>query len=1134
MTAEPTPSFEALIARMQKAGFDTEGFISSIAQQSASRESVPTKSAVPILSVTPLSLSAALRGCFLPSDLTTDVIADQTAIAEIVAVSDVLSTGTQRVWQLQPEARRDILVQAHNSQLLRQTSGALKGLSPYDREGPLLRRVLAGERLDLDLLELDELEHLATIAEWLTGSGLADLPSPSALRRIIAQRGVLDPFRLLVGRPLKAGPDGSEDRVVGRSAQTERLRAYVGLREPEELKHYVTRTLDSMWSAVTLGKDANRPLLVRGIGGMGKSTLIGKFVLDHALFAEVTLPFAYLDFDRAALAPRQPLQLLIDIAVQLGLCLPQAEPELSKYRSDLRQTIDNQASNFTRRQRESATGSELSSYCEALRSIVEKVNKGRAPVLIVFDTYEVVQYDEEAVAGVNALINALRTPALGEWSSLRLVIAGRGDLADIETPHKPVDLQQLSLAETAALLRRRSKAEALDLTEALIAALAPALRNSPLDVIVVTNWLKGQQSDQRASLLASLIEGIDREIDAATHGEGEGGVERGSKVRVELLTLQITGILTRRMIEHINDKDVRRLVVPGLVVRTITPEIIRDVMAQVSGLCDDQHPLAPGAEHEFFRRLENERWLVSRQGAVLRHRPEVRRAMLALLRAKDRQSFDAANERALERFRAQAKQDEISRAETIYHMLLGARVPLEEADALWTPSMARHLASAVDDLSEPAQSYLKAKLGRSVPVTTLAAFALPILTSLLSASGPRLLRRLGTTAFLKLLDANPAVEVSSASRGLRLEAVYRTGQWSRLRDAGANRIVRDKEIEAAIELLARGRLGNVASLDVSTLHSLRFVLRWATRDSMADELFAGQVNRFSLAVHSPAAVMEIPEIAWDFATFMACGYRRRLKVNLEPVMTQASEFARSATPLPDAAAGSDALRILAFFETASDRPILRRVDLDNHFAVISRSEVKAFFDFFGAYPAEQQANTFVLEDISLKEDPNLVGRGQRLIERLAQFEGDYVIADVEITREFAAVVRGCIASRSHRVAERALRLLAYKHPDWLEPLGNALTRAFDGKVPTRLGWLSTINRYLGSGERVRKAKQNADGRAILSLADEAAKLSGAVDVYAELLGDRKDSKDAQDFIALSRAFSDWVAMIDQASKRELP
>jgi hypothetical protein len=269
----------------------------------------------------------------------------------------------------------------------------------------------------------------------------------SKLRRLIAQRGILDPFRLLVGRKVKAGPDGSEDRVVGRGAQTERLRAYVGLREPEE-----TQALRDAGRSTRCGRrspftDANQPLLVRGIGGMGKSTLIGKFVLDHALFAGVDLPFAYLDFDSAALAPRQPLQLLIEIAVQLGLCLPLAEPDLSRFRGDLRQTIDNQARNFTRRQRESATGSELSSYCESLRSIVEKVNGGRAPVLIVFDTYEIVQYDEEAVAGVNALINTLRTPAMREWSNLRLVIAGRGDLADIDTPQKPVDLRQLSLKE---------------------------------------------------------------------------------------------------------------------------------------------------------------------------------------------------------------------------------------------------------------------------------------------------------------------------------------------------------------------------------------------------------------------------------------------------------------------------------------------------------------------------------------------------------------------------------------------------------------------------------------------------------------------------------------------------------------
>jgi hypothetical protein len=95
-------------------------------------------------------------------------------------------------------------------------------------------------------------------------------------------------------------------------------------------------------------------------------------------------------------------------------------------------------------------------------------------------------------------------------------------------------------------LRRRSKTEALDLTEAHIAALTPALRNSPLDVIVVTNWLKGRKPEQRAPLLASLIEGIDRETDAATQSEDEDGAE--------LVALRITGILTRRMIEHINDK----------------------------------------------------------------------------------------------------------------------------------------------------------------------------------------------------------------------------------------------------------------------------------------------------------------------------------------------------------------------------------------------------------------------------------------------------------------------------------------------------------------------------------------------------------------------------------------------------
>lgn len=1116
MSTRPVAAIEDALARLRSAGFDTEGFISSIDARSASWAAAQTEQAAPAPLVSPFALAAATRGCFLPSDLTSDTAADRSSIDAVIAVSDVLSSGSERAWQLRPEARRDILMQARSDKLLAAASQAVEALNPRDREGPLLRRVLAGERPDPDLLDIEELEHLATVAEWLQGSDLATLPRPVDLRRLIAQREIFDPFRLLVGRNVKAGPDGSQDRVVGRGAQTERLRAYVGLREPEELKHYVTRTRDSLWSAVTFGKDANQPLLVRGIGGMGKSTLIGKFVLDHALFTGVQLAFAYLDFDRAALAPRQPLQLLIEIAVQLGVQWPAMEAELGNYRGVLRQTIDNQARNFTRRQREGATGSELASYCETLRLIVEKVNGGRAPVLIVFDTYEIVQYDEEAVAGVNALIKALRTPAMGEWSNVRLVVAGRGDLADVETPQDPVDLKQLSLADTGELLRRRNEADSLGLSDLHIEALAPALRNSPLDVIIVTNWLKGRKQEERAVLLASLVKGIGQEIAAATQGaDQEGG---------ELAALRITGILTDRMIRHINDPQVQKLAEPGLVVRTITPEIIREVMAPVSGLSDDEHPLAEGAEHELFRRLENERWLVTRHGAVLRHRPEVRRAMLALMHSKYRLKFDAANERALQRFRARADLDDTARSEAIYHMLLGAHAALEAVDALWTPAMARPLSSTVGDLAEPAQSYLKAKLGRSVPVATLASFPPPILTSLLTTSGPRFLRRLGPEAFLKLLGAHATVDESPDLRGLRMEAVYRTGRWSRLRDAGAPGAPPDSAVQAAVASLAQARLDEVARLDAPTLSSLRFVLRWATRDAQADEVPSGPIGRFARADGTMAAVMDIPEIAWDFATLVVCGERRKLFADSQPVLQRAGELARSAARLPDAAAGSDALRILAFFETADDRPLLKRVDLDNHFATVSGREVAAFRDFFAAQSQpERQAGSGVP---AAREHSDIVARGLKLVEQLGEFKDDVVIADADITLEFAAVIRGCITFGNQQRAGRALRVLACKHPDWLEPLGNALTRAFDGAVPTRIGWWSSIEKYVGRGERARKVRQNADGHAILALADEASSLGEAVAAYAGLLNDRKRSTDARDFIALAQAFEDWVAMID--------
>jgi hypothetical protein len=138
-----------------------------------------------------------------------------------------------------------------------------------------------------------------------------------------------------------------------------------------------------------------------------------------------------------------------------------------------------------------------------------------------------------------------------------------------------------------------------------------------------------------------------------------------------------------------------------------------------------------------------------------------------------------------------------------------------------------------------------------------------------------------------------------------------------------------------------------------------------------------------------------------------------------------------------------------------------------------------------------------------------------------------VRADVAFKQEFVSVVRSIAVSGGERASLAVLHTLSLKHTDWLQPLGNPLTEAFEGEVPRKLGWWSSIDKFLGSGEQQRVERETADGQEILSLADEACSLPEAVEAYLKLLKGREARN--RDFQTLARQFAQWVEMINRAS-----
>jgi hypothetical protein len=1117
---------DEILARLEEGGVDVTGLRKSRTSSetpglfAASAEQVGTWASA----VTSAVITAATRGAFLPSDLGLSPsfgTARNVELDNILAQSEVVLTDAQKAWQLRPEARRSILQRARLDGRL--TPAAESGpeedeqAKSRDGEGRLLRQLLAGSEPDLRTVETADLMHLATISQWLTGTSLAKLPPTKELRRLIALREQLDPFRTLVGRTLAAGSDGSQDRFVGRTQELERLRQYVGIVPPEQLVSYVNRAWGSLWTTLSRAQAGNEPLRIEGIGGMGKSTLLAKFVLDHALFPGVNLPFVYLDFDRAALAPRQPMQLLIDIALQIEPWFPDLEPQLRELRDHLRTSIDGLAGNLDRRTKEEQTRTELRACCESLRRIVESVNQERAPVVMLFDTFEVVQYDQEAVNGVLSLIAALQTPAAGPWPNLRIVVAGRAEMPEIESSHKPVKLDPLSFGATAELIRRRNESESLGLASAQIEALARPLRNSPLDVAIVLNWLRGREPSERGELVKSML----------AEAAGTTGTQ-DQRANGPLAARRNTGVLINRMVNHINDRDVRRLVIPGLVVRAVTPEVIRYVMAPACGLS----ALEPNAENQLFNRLERERWLVTRRGDAIRHRPEVRAAMLDLLRqqdfapdrSKDRATFSETNAMAIAFFRERAPGSSEARAECIYHMLLGGRTAFKDIDDLWTSEVASFLQNAVDDLIGLSETYLRFKLGRQVTPEEIVQLSDRV-PSLLATAGQQLFRGLPPETTLNLLSRTQNTGDLSANFGLRLEALYRTGRWDELERLCSGPRIPESTLQALMSL-GKGDFKSLEELGEDARLALSISLRWGARGRNPISPFVGDFARDG---ETQEWVLQIEDIGWDLTVFMLCASVRAraeesatgsaYEVTGTRLLDRVATLCRSRKRLPRAATESGALRILAFFETGAERAVLRRVDFQNHFSVVNERE-------------RQQLEEIVSGDNDLGESDagrEAIARGRSVLERMSSLDRNVVIADTSMTAQFVATVKALAEAGDERVAQSLLRMLSLKHPDWLEPMGHALTRAFQGNVPTRLGLWSSVETYFGSGGRRRQSKALSSGHEILSLADEAAHLREALGAYDELVQKQSRNDDVRQFRALVQAFDNWSAMLREKS-----
>lgn len=512
-----------------------------------------------------------------------------------------------------------------------------------------------------DLRDQETLRALLTATAWLDGV-VTPLPDAMQLRASLERATLLAPFYHLT-------------------------KAFFAGREKE------LADLTEYWEG-----HSKVPLFIHAPGGMGKSALLARFVLqmterDPANPAEWR-PFVYIDFDRPELDASNLGGLLVAIVRQLGPQVPEiaadAQAFIDEHRPEAKRPVRRAKRGLNRKRGNIASpvaSGQIGNLLDDVSPVLKKLPADK-PIVMILDTLEEVQFSNpDAVGPLVTLVGELQAMA----PQLRPILAGRV-LAE-EDAVIPMELGGLRLPACVALLQNELPAELATNTQ-LVARLA--------DIVAVRdkdNRLRGNPLSLR--LAAEVVR---READKAERVIDE----LDDELRKQVGDAITQGRLYERILGHIHDKRVAALAHPGLALRVITWELIRDVLAVPCGLGSIDEATAK----ELFGKFSKEVALVTQGDDVnqLQLRPELRRIVRE----------DLAQDTALAEQRTQIHRAAVAyyaprplpsdRADEIYHRLaLGENS--DDVDKRWMTGIEPYLRDAVGELPPQGNAYLANRVG---------------------------------------------------------------------------------------------------------------------------------------------------------------------------------------------------------------------------------------------------------------------------------------------------------------------------------------------------------------------------------------------------------------------------------------
>jgi hypothetical protein len=385
------------------------------------------------------------------------------------------------------------------------------------------------------------------------------------------------------------------------------------------------------------------PLMITGVGGIGKSTLVAKFILDHVDDRSnlTALPFVYLDFDIPGLSVAKPATILLEALRQLNCqqiisdeALEILTPQVELYFSDVKSGESDRVNFFA-----------------FVKERFKELAHNKKPVLVVLDSFEEVQY-RVSVPVLQKFFNLISEISKELLPRLRTVFAGRSTIKIPSVNFTPLTIETFDEESCKAYLHGKG-------IEPNAAKLIFKLFGGNL----LTIKLAAELVLRRGSKGSAILEKIDT---------GTIFTKRDQN--------QIQEELVKRNLDHIHDEEVRKIAIPGILVRSLSPEVISKVLAGPCGL----GTIKPSRAKELFAQLKKETFLISEMKGVTAFRQDLRVALCPIISGEKKYRAKDIHANAISYYKG--KKEDRYKAELLYHSLMLEGNP-DLIDKFYEPSM---------------------------------------------------------------------------------------------------------------------------------------------------------------------------------------------------------------------------------------------------------------------------------------------------------------------------------------------------------------------------------------------------------------------------------------------------------------